>query len=156
MAASGVAEIRYAGPGDAAALTDFYESLDDESRYRRFLQPVPRVAPAMADHVLTPPNAVLVAVDLDGAVVAETVFAPPRRPDRIAEIAYAVAPTFRRRGLARSMVAQVLDDARRDGVREVEAMIGADNRPSVALMRSFGARIRYDDGALMAHLDLSG
>lgn len=148
-----VAEIRYASPRDAVALTHFYEALDGEARYRRFLQATPRVTSTMAEHVLTPPNAVLVAVSGDEEIVAEVVFAPPR--GRPAEIAYAVASAYRRRGLARAMVTQVLADATRDGVEVVEALIGFDNRPSIALMRSLGAEFRPEDGVLVGRLVLN-
>lgn len=149
-----ITAIRLAGQGDVDALTRFYESLDGDSRYRRFLQPVPRVSPAMATHILTPPNRVLVAVDHEGAIVAEVVFAPSRRADAHPEIAYAVAPSHRRRGLARTMVRQTLAEAARAGEVAVEALIGSDNAASIALMRSFGARTRFDDGAIVAHLEL--
>jgi RimJ/RimL family protein N-acetyltransferase len=150
----GIAEIRPAGPDDAGALTRFYASLDDESRYRRFLQPMPRITTAMAQHVLAPPNSVLVAVDHEAAIVAEVVFAPSRQAGSHPEIAYAVAPSHRRRGLAGVMVRQVLTDAARSGEVAVEAMIGTDNMASIGLMRSLGARTRFEDGAVIAHLAL--
>jgi hypothetical protein len=49
----------------------------------------------------------------------------------------------------------VLADAARDGVSEVEAMIGGDNAPSVALMRSFGATLSVEDGIVTARLELT-
>jgi RimJ/RimL family protein N-acetyltransferase len=153
--ADGIALVRYADTADAEQLTRFYESLDAESRYRRFLQATPRITPAMAEHVLTPPNSVLVALDHGGDIVAEAVFAPARRAGAAAEVAYAVGGAFRRRGLARSMVCRVLADAARDGVSEVEAMIGGDNAPSVALMRSFGATLSVEDGIVTARLELT-
>ncbi|HPB29987.1 MAG TPA: GNAT family N-acetyltransferase [Candidatus Sumerlaeota bacterium] len=54
-----------------------------------------------------------------------------------------VHPEYRRRGLARKLLAQLLDEFSRAGVRKAVAQIAVDNLPSIALHKSFGFEIRY-------------
>lgn len=143
--------VRRATFADADALHRFYESLDPESRYRRFLQPLPRLPSALAARVIESSDVVLVAEDLNGALVAEGVLAGLGRE---AEVAYAVAAPFRRAGLASRLVRELASIAHRAGASTLRATIGGDNHPSIALMRSLGATVRFDDGELVASLDL--
>lgn len=142
---------RRATAADAEALQGFYESLDGESRYRRFLQPMPRVPKVLAARVLSAADVVLVAEDLSGRIVAEAVLAGLGREP---EVAYAVSPPYRRAGLASRLVRELASITEQTGARSLRATIGGDNRPSIALMRSLGATVCFDGGELVASLDL--
>lgn len=146
--------LRIALEQDVDALTDFYERLDARSRYHRFFQAVPRVRRRLAETMLSPRNHVVVAVDAEGRIVGEAVLGRSSDPCQAPELAYAVSPEWRRRGVATALVARLIEQCVRDGVTKVTAVIGFDNRASIELMRSFGATFGTQDGAALAELQL--
>jgi acetyltransferase len=143
--------VRDSRPFDRASLRAFYEGLSEDSRYMRFLQPMPRVTEAVLDLVADPLHVGLLALDGD-EVVAEALLVPGRTDPTSGEIAYAVADRLRRRGLGREMVCRLLRRGAAAGICRVHAVISPENRASAGLMRSMGARLHFDDGLLIAEL----
>ena len=143
---------------DIPALTRFYEELDDDTRYRRFLQAMPRLPAGLVAAIASPVNQLTVAVDLGdehrGTILAEVVLSPSRHDPTRAEIAYTVHSSVRRMGLATRVLRLALRRADAGGIRHIEAYIGAENRPSILLMRSLGAKASFDGGLVLAQLDL--
>jgi RimJ/RimL family protein N-acetyltransferase len=144
-------DLRAATTEDDAARRTFYDQLSDHARYLRFLQPVPRMTDALFRVVADPAHHTVIAHD-GRKVVADAMLVVDRHDPTSAEIAYAVADGVRRRGLGRAVVDRLLDIAARIGVCHVHAVMSAENHPSAALMRSFGARPRFEDGLLVARL----
>jgi RimJ/RimL family protein N-acetyltransferase len=144
--------------GDVPALTRFYEEMDDDTRYRRFLQAMPRLPAGLVAAIASPVNQLTLAIDLGdehrGSVLAEVVFSPSRQDPTRGEIAYTVHSSLRRQGLATRALRHALRRAHHDGVRHVDAYIGAENRPSILLMHSLGARTSFEGGLVVAALDL--
>jgi RimJ/RimL family protein N-acetyltransferase len=81
-----------------------------------------------------------VAVTLpDGAVVGHAGFHGPPDEAGMVEIAYSVAPEFRRRGYARAMLVELLRRAAAEpAVRTVRASISPDNAASLATIAGYG------------------
>jgi GNAT superfamily N-acetyltransferase len=82
---------------------------------------------------------------------------PSRRPETAgdgsvtAEVAVAVAPEWRRAGLATVLIEQLGRRAQECGITNFSALYSAGNRPVAELARAGNARVVIDDGA--AQLD---
>ena len=59
-------------------------------------------------------------------------------PDRVAEITLLVAPGHRRRGLGSQLLERALGEARRRGLRRLEAVVQVDNRSARAFFEEAG------------------
>ncbi|NEG55730.1 GNAT family N-acetyltransferase [Bifidobacterium platyrrhinorum] len=58
--------------------------------------------------------------------------------DGVTDLAYYIAPRWRRRGVGTFLLDHLLDEARERGMRKAIGVIFADNAGSIALMRRFG------------------
>jgi [ribosomal protein S5]-alanine N-acetyltransferase len=75
----------------------------------------------------------------EGMVVGHAGFHGPPDAAGMVEVAYSVAPEFRRRGYARAMLAELLRRAAAEpAVTTVRATISPDNAASLATIRGFG------------------
>ena len=52
-----------------------------------------------------------------------------------AEVAFAVADEYQRRGIGSALGAELVADARAAGISEISALVSSDNRAAVALLR---------------------
>lgn len=59
-------------------------------------------------------------------------------PDRSAELTLAVADAYRRRGIGRQMLLQLLEEARRNGLLEIRALVDLANVPAYNLFTKNG------------------
>lgn len=137
--------IRAATGEDVDSIHEYLTGLDPESLARRFKSPsVP--TKAVVSHGWA--DAGLIAL-VDGRVVAELEARPsPRRPVGRAEIGFSVAQTFRRRGIARSLVATfMMSVARTQLVRHVSCRVDADNVVATTVLTAAGLRAGSRDGA---------
>jgi RimJ/RimL family protein N-acetyltransferase len=145
--------MQLATPEDDEARRAFYDDLSNDSRYQRFLQPVPRVTDALFRVIADPRHHAVIARDGE-VVVADAVLVVDQRDPSSAEIAYAVSDDVRRQGLGRAVVDRLLDIGATVGVCRVHAVMSGENRASAALMRSFGAKLHFEDGLLVARMPL--
>lgn len=145
--------VRPLEPEDASELGAAIERLSPESRYRRFLSPIPRLP---ASHLRS-----LTEVDhhTREALVA---FDPSSRrglgvarwgtlvddPD-VAEIAVGVADEKQRLGLASALLRLLLDRARSEGLREARGTTQGENRAALHLLERFGFRRTRSEGGVM-------
>ncbi|EFA23495.1 GNAT family N-acetyltransferase [Bifidobacterium gallicum] len=94
----------------------------------------------------TDPYAVFIieAVDEQGvpsipvAFCALSNYYPRPGYDGVTDLAYYVAPEWRRRGVGQFALRTLLDEARNRGMRKAVCIIFADNTASIALCTSFG------------------
>jgi len=116
-------------PADGAALWDLAReagNLDVNSRYAYLLW--------CRDFASTS----VVARDPQGVLAGFiTGYRRPASPDTYFVWQVAVAPGFRRRGLARAMLDHVVHRMRSNGVRYVETTVTPDNKASMRLFESF-------------------
>jgi GNAT superfamily N-acetyltransferase len=152
--------VRAIEPGDKAALVAGFERLSDESRYRRFLSPTPRLTESQLRY--------LTEVDHDRheAVVAfaEDTGEPigvgryVRYPDdpADAEPAVTVVDHWQGRGLGTLLLEELTARAREAGVERFTALVLPTNRPIIAMLDHLdGERVEtIDDGVMTIEAEL--
>jgi RimJ/RimL family protein N-acetyltransferase len=127
-------------PGDAAELATALATADPETLRRRFLGTPPRVTPALLERLTVVDYSrrfALVAFDPDserGVAIARYEWLA----DRVAEIAIAVDPAWRRVGLATALIELLAEAALARGIHEFSAYYLAENRPVEALLGHVG------------------
>src|SRR5215210_3664441 len=145
--------VRPLEPDDAAELGAAIERLSPESRYRRFLSPIPRL-PASHLRSLTDVDhhtrEALVAFDPSsrrGLGVARwgLLIDDPRA----AEVAVAVADDKQRLGLAAALLHLLLERAASEGLREVRTATQGENRAALHMLERFGFTRTRSEGGVM-------
>ena len=135
------AHLRTIEPDDQAALAAGFDELSDESRYRRFLSPVPRLTGSTLRYL----------TDVDHhhheAVIA---FSEKREPMGVAryvradpdsdtaEVAVTVVDRWQGRGLGTALLARLAERAREEGVNRFTATALAANNEMIDLLRNLG------------------
>jgi GNAT superfamily N-acetyltransferase len=164
MTRSADVQIRPLRCRDEPAVRRFLAGLTPESRYRRFHAPVHAVPEPFFARLFAPVHPVTtacVAATAAGSVVGLSQLVPGRRVPGsgppAADLAVVVAESFRRRGLARRLVAALSVYARPElaGWR-LRAEVQADNAPALALARLLapGARRGRDGTDVVFELDV--
>ncbi len=137
--------IRPIRPEDAAMETEFITQLSDESRYMRFLSLVRHVTPEMVarftqiDYDREMALIVVARAQEGEDIVAVARYVRDPNPAS-AEFAIVVADRWKRRGLARLLMARLEECAKSAGVRRLRGVILAQNDPMLDLMEA----IDYD------------
>ena len=135
--------------GDAAPVESLFARLGPLSRVRRFGGAKPRLTPRDLDdlsrvdadhHVLV----AYVAGDSEPAGIARLV-----RDGRGAEVAFAVADAYQRRGVGSVLARELAADARAAGISELRATVAGDNPGAVSLLRrcTGALRVSWSGGA---------
>jgi RimJ/RimL family protein N-acetyltransferase len=138
---------------DKAALTDAFERLSDETRYQRFLSPLPELRPmdlvylTEVDHH---DHEALVAFGPDGAVVGVARYVRPAARPESAEFAITVADEWQRRGLGTALLKLLSTRARAEGVQRFSASVLAENHEMLGLLEKLGTfRVLRAEGAVV-------
>jgi acetyltransferase len=76
----------------------------------------------------------------DEAIVADARYVRDASDDGVAEFAIAVADEWQGRGLGRALLARLVDQARRQGLRRLLGDVLHENRRMMALVREAGGR----------------
>jgi len=140
--------IRPIGPEDRDALAAAFDRLSPESRYRRFLSPLPRLSSSQLDYLTRVDHhdhEALVAVDpgtRDGLGVARYVRTRPAE----AEPAVVVADDWHGRGLGGALLRALVRRARQEGVTHFRANVLASNQAAIRLVEAMGETTRRRDG----------
>jgi RimJ/RimL family protein N-acetyltransferase len=138
---------------DKEALAAGFAMLSIESRQRRFLSPLPKLAPrqlAYLTEVDHRDHEALVALDDDGVVIGVARYIRLPDADSEAEAAVTVVDDWQRQGLGRELVLRLASRARWEGVHTFVAYVQADNLPALRLLRQLGfGEARSDDGGLL-------
>jgi GNAT superfamily N-acetyltransferase len=153
-------QLRPVEPADKALLADGFARLSPESRYRRFLAPVPELSDAQlryfteVDHH---DHEALAAIDPStgrGIGVARFI----RLHDRpgVAEAAVTVADEWQNRGLGTLLLEALAERARREGITTFSGLLLATNHEMLELLEHV-ARVRIVDrqtGTVEVEVDL--
>ena len=132
-------------PEDRQALADAFQELSPESRRQRFLAPVERLSEAMLDHLVNDVDFVDHVAYVLAVQTAENVYDPVAigrmvryedAPDA-ADVAVTVKEAWQGSGIATTLL-RVLVEHRPEGVTRVVSEVGADNKPSIAMLRRLG------------------
>ncbi|HSP36979.1 MAG TPA: GNAT family N-acetyltransferase [Frankiaceae bacterium] len=132
-------------PSDARGLAENYAHLSDRTRYRRFLSPIPRLSPELLRLLVDTVDGV------DHVALILVVF-PSDEPERAvgiarmirlsedataADVAVTVVDEWQGRGVASALLAELMEN-RPVGVRTIRTQVGAENQPSLAMLRRLG------------------
>jgi RimJ/RimL family protein N-acetyltransferase len=133
--------VRPIEPSDREGLASGFEKLSDESRYKRFFSPTPRLSDAQLRYLTDVDHhdheaLVAVADDGDGPGVARFV----RLPDdpTAAEVAVAVRDDWQGRGVATGLLRALVERAREEGITRFTATALASNHAVIELLEEIG------------------
>ena len=149
-------EIRPILPSDAAELAEAIRTADAETLRARFLGGPPPLTDATLD-ALTRVDYVsrfaLAAFSKGRGVAIARYAAPPASGDGrgVADVAVAVAPEWRRVGLATALVERLARRAQECGITDFTALFSAENRPVTELAHDGNAHVVIAEG--VAQLD---
>lgn len=151
--------IRPIHPDDKGRMVAAFERLSPESRYRRFFEPVQRLSDedlvylTEVDHH---DHEALVALDETqqmGLGVAR--YVRSTEDHSVAEVAVTVVDDWQQMGIGTLLLSRLADRARDEGITRFSALVQADNRQVIDLVRSLGeVRSRSEGAELMLAIDL--
>lgn len=134
---------------DKEMISAEYERLSPESRFHRFLSPVPHLTNMMLHHLVDDVDFVdhvalgMLVADETGladsgfrGVGIARVIRYEDMPDA-ADVAVTVVDDFQGRGVASALLAELMR-RRPIGVRRLVTVVAADNQPSIAMLRRLG------------------
>jgi RimJ/RimL family protein N-acetyltransferase len=143
LAGKNAFRIRRATPGDAAALVELgrvvssepegwlitdgdWRNVTDERRYLRALR--------------RSPHAAVFVAEADGAIVGRLSLARDAHPasPHVADLGLMVAPTHRRLGIGRALLARAAAWGQESGVEKLELHVFPHNEPAIRLYEQFG------------------
>jgi GNAT superfamily N-acetyltransferase len=149
--------LRPLGRDERDLVAGFFAGLSEESRHRRFLQPMPRLSAAMLRHLVDVDGrrhaAMVAEVDGECAGIARWV-ALPDEPGA-AEVAVTVTDRFQGRGIGRLLLDALGPPALRAGVRVFIYLVDPNNRPVLHMLRSLGVRLAFRDGLVQGRQPLT-
>jgi ribosomal protein S18 acetylase RimI-like enzyme len=128
--------------GDARTVMGVFDRLSEQSRRARFNGPKPCLSFSELRRLASidrSRHALVAYVDGDPRPVA---IARLVRDGRSAEIAFAVADEYQRRGVGSTLTAELIADARASGITEITALVSSNNRAAVALIRRVATVLR--------------
>jgi protein lysine acetyltransferase len=121
--------------GDARAVMGVFDRLSERSRRARFNGPKPRLTFGELRQLASVDRtryALVAYIDGDPQPVAIARFV---RDGGSAEIAFAVADEYQRRGIGSFVATKLIADARAAGITEIVAFVSSNNRAAIALLR---------------------
>jgi GNAT superfamily N-acetyltransferase len=153
-------DVRPISATDRDLIRQGFERLSPESRYRRFLSPVPELDNRTLSYLTDVDHhdhEALVALDSaggDGVGVARFV-RDPTEP-RSAEVAVTVVDDWQGRGLGTALLDALADRAREEGVRRFTALVLADNRNMLGMLGEIGSArvVDREQGTVALAVDL--
>jgi GNAT superfamily N-acetyltransferase len=137
----------------------FFNGLSADSRYHRFLQPMPRLPEAYLRQLVDVDgcrHVAVVAIVDDGCVGMASYVAVPDEPG-VAEVEVTVTDRYQGRGIGRLLVEALWLAAVRAGVATFVCYVHPTNRPMLECLRSLGVGFAYrrDLGLTEGRLRLS-
>ena len=135
------AVIRPLRGGDRPALAAAFERLGEQSRYRRFLGPMPGLTESQLRHLTDVDqrdHVALAAIDSTSGSSIVGVARFIRLADGDVEPALVVVDDWQARGLGTVLLAALVHVARAQGVRRFQAYVLADNVDMLRLLRGIG------------------
>jgi RimJ/RimL family protein N-acetyltransferase len=150
--------VRPIQPWEAHLVDEVFERMSPQSRYARFLAPVPgmtssiRKALADVDHAR---HSAYVA-EVDGTVAGTGRFVRfTNDPDR-AELAFEIADDFQGLGVGTLLLHVLLSAARRAAVARLECTVAPNNRRAIALSKKIPSAFwRWEDGLIVGTAQLA-
>jgi RimJ/RimL family protein N-acetyltransferase len=141
-------EVRPIRPEDKDLLIGAFDRMSENSRYRRFFQPVHELSPSVlrflteVDHH---DHEALVALEDGQAVGVARYVRSEEKPSR-AEVAVSVVDDRQGRGLGLGLLERLADRAREEDVTHFTALVQAENPGAVRVLSALGATHRHRHG----------
>ena len=136
-------EIRPVRPSDKQLLRDGFARLSDESRYRRFLVPMPRLSAHLVRYLTEVDHhdhEALGALAADGGEpVGIARYVRTEAGGDAAEVAVAVVDDWHGRGVATALLTRLAERAREEGIARFTATCQAGNEEALELVGDLGA-----------------
>ncbi|MEZ4498675.1 MAG: GNAT family N-acetyltransferase [Thermomicrobiales bacterium] len=143
--------VRSLQPEDAALLQTFHRSHSARTLYQRFFGHYPELSDAMAERFATVDGhdrLALVATDPENDGKFVGVVRLDRDPGtHSAEYAAVVTDNWQGLGVGHGLTVHLLDDAVREGIFHVYALVLAGNQPMLALLKGLGLPWRSSMGS---------
>ena len=143
-------EVRPIRPEDKDLLVGAFKRLSEDSRYRRFFQPVHSLSEdtlrflTEVDHS---DHEALVAVEsATGDALGVARYVRSQETASRAEVAVAVVDDWQRRGLGTELLERLVDRAREEEVTHFTALVQAENPKAVRVLSGLGATRRHHHG----------
>ncbi len=150
-------ELRELVPADRALVQEAFARLSAQSRYMRFLSPMPALSSRTLDALMDVDqdrHVALIALQR-GEPVGVVRYVRDSGDPRVADLAVTVIDARQGRGLGRVLVMALRRCAAERGVRELHLDIHPENGRMAALARSLGARLSLRDGLLSGRMPTS-
>jgi GNAT superfamily N-acetyltransferase len=136
-------EIRPVRPTDGQLLRDGFERLSAESRYRRFLVPMPRLSARLVRYLTEVDHHDHEALGALAAGTGEPIgiarYVRSEEGGDAAEVAVAVIDDWHGRGVATALLTRLAERAREEGIAHFTATCRADNEEALELIGDLGA-----------------
>ena len=138
-----IVHVRPVEAGDRELIRRGFERLSPESRYRRFLSPVPRLHDRMVRFLTEVDHrnheALLTLDAVTGEAVGVARFVRLQSDPACAEVAVTVVDDWQRRGLGTVLLDALADRARDESVTRFTGVALAENREVLGLLGKLGA-----------------
>jgi RimJ/RimL family protein N-acetyltransferase len=147
-------EIRELVPADRALVAETFARLSAQSRYMRFLSPMPTLPSRMLDALMDVDqdrHVALIAMQ-DGEPVGIVRYVRDAADPAVADLSVTVIDARQGRGLGRVLLTALRRCAAERGVHELHLDVHPENRRMAALARSLGARLSLRDGLLSGRM----
>jgi RimJ/RimL family protein N-acetyltransferase len=142
--------VRPINHADASRFAEMYERLGEESRRHRFVVAPPTLSAEDLRYLTDVDHRrhdALIALDPEtGALVGEARYVCLRDQPKAAEVAALVAEDWRGRGLATTLLTELSNRARENGLERYVALVSPDNEIVLDALEGIGARHKGTDG----------
>ena len=143
------------GAADCDRYCDHLMRLNDEDRRFRFFQNPPEFLIALHAGAAASDGRIIVACEYDGELRgAGELLADPEQPD-VGELAFSVERDWRRRGIGRALMREMIAVGRARNFTRLELEILPDNEAMQALARRFTDDFQIRNGNVFATIDLA-
>ncbi|MGI9557646.1 MAG: GNAT family N-acetyltransferase [Solirubrobacterales bacterium] len=133
--------VRPIRPADKALIRAGFERLSDESRYRRFLSPTPRLSEQMLRYLTEVDHesheALIATESTSGEGIGVARYVRTDDP-KAAEVAVTVVDDWHGRGVATALLELLAARARESGIEKFTALLLASNEEMVDLLERLG------------------
>jgi GNAT superfamily N-acetyltransferase len=133
--------VRQVRPSDRALIRDGFERLGEESRYRRFLAPMPELSDS-ALHYLTEvdhhDHEALIGLDPESMQAVGIARFVQAGPPGVAEVAVTVVDDWQGRGVGTALLELLSERAREEGVERFTSLVLGTNTEMIDLLRRLG------------------
>ena len=140
--------VRPIEPGDKDLLVGAFDRMSEDSRYRRFFQPIHELSDSnlrFLTEVDHHDHEALVALDDDQAVGVARYVRSVEKPSR-AEVAVSVVDDWQGQGIGGGLLERLVDRAREEDVTHFTALVQAANPGAVRVLSTLGATQTHREG----------